>query len=428
MQPKHHTPQQASDSPWLKIGGSLLIGMFVSYLDRTNLSVALPELSQDLGFAGSNFAQVSSWALTTFLIGYTIANILGGLFTRNADPKRVALWCVTLWSIATVAVGFTHSIWVLLICRVILGITEGIYWPQQSRFARAWFSPQQRTRANSVVQFYGQYLALALGFIVLTPLYDAFGWRVLFFITGGLGLVVIVPLYMKYLRPEAEAPYRDEKVHSSVAVKLSLASFGGPAFFLLIFTYIAQSMLFWGITLWIPLVVRSLGFTGFSQAIASAVPYLAAVLLAIPIARISDKTNRRVLIASLGLLIPGCLIITLPLIDSAVLKIALITVAMGYYASSFTPNIWSLIQNSVAPNATGPAAGIINGIGSGGGGTIAGLLVGMMYMKTGSYLAGFVVIGIIVVCGGLSLMLWGRLQRKPAASRPPLGADSQQLN
>lgn len=406
------TINSTSDSPWLKIGGSLLLGMFVSYLDRTNLSVALPELSKDLGFAGANFAEVSSWALTTFLIGYTIANVLGGLFTRKADPKRVAIWCVTLWSIATIIVGFTHSIWVLLACRILLGITEGIYWPQQSRFARAWFSPQQRTRANSVVQFYGQYLALALGFIILTPMYDAFGWRVLFFITGGLGLAIIVPLYLRNLRPEIEAPYRDEHAATGSSEKLTLASFGGPAFFFLIFTYIAQSMLFWGITLWIPLVVRSLGFTGFSQAIASAVPYLAAVLLAIPIAKISDKTNKRVLIASLGLLIPGCLIISLPLIDNAVLKIALITLAMGYYASSFSPNIWSLIQGSVSPHATGPAAGIINGIGSGGGGTIAGFLVGMMYLKTGSYLAGFVVIGVIVICGAVSLMIWGQMQKR----------------
>ncbi len=411
MQAEHHV-NNSSNSPWLKIGGSLLVGMFVSYLDRTNLSVALPELSKDLGFAGANFAEVSSWALTTFHIGYTIANVLGGLFTRRADPKRVAIWCVTIWSIATVLIGFTNSIWVLLVCRIILGIAEGIYWPQQSRFARAWFPPQQRTRANSVVQFYGQYLALALGFIILTPMYDAFGWRILFFITGGLGLVIIVPLYLRNLRPEAQAPYRDEKVVTDKIEKLTLASFGGPSFFLLIFTYITQSMLFWGITLWIPLVVRSLGFTGFSQAVASAVPYLAAVLLAIPIAKISDKTNKRVLIASLGLLIPGCLIIFLPLIENGVLKIALITIAMGYYASSFSPNIWSIIQGSVSPNATGPAAGIINGIGSGGGGTMAGLLVGMMFMKTGSYLAGFSVIGVIVICGAISLIIWGWLQKK----------------
>lgn len=48
---------------------------------------------------------------------------------------------------------------------------------------------------------------------------------------------------------------------------------------------------------------------------------------------------------------------------------------MGYYAASFT-NIWSIIQSNVKPHAIGPASGIINGIGAGGGGTLAGLMVG----------------------------------------------------
>src|SRR4051812_7298176 len=78
-----------SQSRWWSIGGSLLIGLFVAYLDRTNLSVSLPQLSKDMGFAGDSFAVTSSWALTIFLIGYALANILGGIVTRRMDPKPV---------------------------------------------------------------------------------------------------------------------------------------------------------------------------------------------------------------------------------------------------------------------------------------------------------------------------------------------------
>ncbi|HWL82541.1 MAG TPA: MFS transporter [Roseomonas sp.] len=420
-----NTPS-AARSPWWSIGGSLLIGLFVAYLDRSNLSVGLPALSQDLGFAGEHFAVVSSWALTIFLIGYAFANILGGILTRRHDPKTVVIWCVAIWSLATVVVGFTGSVAVLLVCRFILGVTEGIYWPQQSRFARAWFAPQERTTANSLIQYYGQYAALAIGFMLLTPIYDAFGWRVLFFITGALGLVIIVPLYMVALRPEAEAPYCEAPAAASQ--KLTLASLGGPPFLLLLFSYITQGMLFWGITLWIPLAVRSIGFTGFSQAIASALPYFAAVLLALPIARISDRTNRRVLIAALGLLIPGALMMMLPLVESGPAKLALITVALGYYASSFTPNIWSILQSTAKPEAVGPAAGIINGIGAGGGGTVAGFLVGMLYSSTGSYMSGFMVLGGLVILGGISLLAYGwlapRAGGKADVALPPSGQSS----
>ena len=404
-------------SKWWSIGGSLMIGLFVAYLDRSNLSVSLPSVAQDLGFAGDGFPVTSSLALTTFLIGYAVANVLGGILTRRLDPKIVVIWSFALWSVATVVIGFTSSLTVLLVCRAILGLAEGVYWPQQSRFARGWFAADELTKANSLIQYYGQYLALAIGFMILTPIYQAFGWRILFFLTGGLGLVFIVPLYMKSLRPETEAPYRIE-ASGQPSAPLTFEALGGLSFVFLVFSYVTQGMLFWGITLWIPLVVKSLGFTGFDQALASAVPYAAAVLFAIPMSIISDKTNKRVLIASLGLLIPGGLLLLLPQVDSGMAKLALITVALGLYAASYTPNIWSILQSTVAPEAIGPASGIMNGLGAGGGGTIAGFLVGMVNAATGSYMSGFMVLGALVILGGIALLVYGRLKMEALVADP----------
>jgi MFS family permease len=396
-------------SKWWNVGGTLMIGLFVAYLDRSNLSVSLPSVAQDLGFAGDGFTVTSSLALTLFLIGYAVANILGGILTRKLDPKTVVIWTFALWSIATVVIGFTSSLMVLLICRAILGLAEGVYWPQQSRFARGWFAADELTKANSLIQYYGQYLALAVGFMVLTPIYLAFGWRPLFYLTGALGLIAIVPLYAFCLRPESQAPYRIEASGRPNA-PLTFEAFGGLPFVLLVFSYVTQGMLFWGITLWIPLAVKSLGFTGIEQALASAVPYAAAVLFAVPMSMISDRTGKRVLIASLGLIFPGALLLLLPQVDSGLAKLALITVALGLYAASYTPNIWSILQSTVAPEAIGPASGIMNGLGAGGGGTIAGFLVGMIYGATGSYMPGFMTLGGLVILGGLALLTYGRLK------------------
>jgi len=415
MDAKSATVFQDEQAPWWRIGGTLLVGLFVAYLDRTNLSVSIQAVSRDLNFAGDAFSVTSSWALTIFLIGYAVANILGGFLTRRMDPKPVVIACFLTWSVATVIVGFTASIGVLLACRFILGVAEGIYWPQQSRFARAWFAPAQLTTANSLIQYYGQFLALAIGFFVLTPIYDALGWRILFYITGGIGIVLIVPLYLAMLRPEREAPYGTVRA-DGVPARLTLAAFGGPAFLLMVFSYITQGMLFWGITLWIPLAVRSLGFTGWSQAAASALPYIAALLLAIPMAAVSDRTQRRVAVAASGLIAAGLLLLLLPVVDAPALKLALITLAMGIYAASYTPNIWSILQSTVHPDAVGAASGIMNGIGAGAGGTLAGFLVGLIQARTGSYIPGFVVLGALVLSGGAALLLYGRLTRSRLAS------------
>jgi MFS family permease len=179
--------------------------------------------------------------------------------------------------------------------------------------------------------------------------------------------------------------------------------------------YITQGMLFWGITLWIPLAVRSLGFSGMGQALASALPHFAAIALTVPMSILSDRTGKRVLIASTGLLVPGLLLLLLPQLESGYGKLMLITVAMGIYASSFTPNIWSILQSTVEPPAIGAAAGIMNGLGAGGGGTLAGFLVGLLQGWTGSHMAGFGVLGGLSVLGGVSLLIYGRVKERQMA-------------
>jgi MFS family permease len=68
-----------------------MLGLFVAYLDRTNLSVAITSVAKDLSFAGANFAATASLSLTIFLIGYASANILRGIFTRGIEPKVIVI-------------------------------------------------------------------------------------------------------------------------------------------------------------------------------------------------------------------------------------------------------------------------------------------------------------------------------------------------
>jgi len=160
------------------------------------------------------------------------------------------------------------------------------------------------------------------------------------------------------------------------------------------------------------MAVKSLGFTGTSQALGSSLPYFAAVILAVPMSIISDKTGKRVLIAALGLFIPGLLLIMLPMVESGLLKLIGITLALGFHASSFTPNFWSVVQSSVEPQAVGPAAGIVNGFGAGGGGTTAGFLVGFVHQMTGSYMYGFGALGVMMILASLALIIFEKVKAK----------------
>ncbi|MCG5216394.1 MFS transporter [Streptosporangium soli] len=419
--PSTHTlPAQAPHLPhkWLRISGLLLVGLFVAYLDRSNLSVAIKNISTDLGFSGDEFAATSSLALTAFLVGYLISNFLGGFLTARIDAKWILLATVAGYSLCTLLIGFVESVEALVALRVGVGIFEGIYWPQQFRMAKAWFDEREMTRASAMIQYYGQYLALALGFFLLTPFEASFGWRPMFWALGAIGLVVILPLYARFL-PTAPAATTAPRIPGSSGParrKLTFAAFGGWRFVLIVFSYFTNGMLFWGITLFIPLIVPTFGFAPSVNGLLAAAPYLVSLVLTIPMMILGDRTGRRGPIAISGLVVGGVLLACVALTGSPVLQFTLICLGLGYFTAAYTPNIWAIAVTDLPAHAVGPATGIINGFGAGGGGIVAGALVSALLAATGTYALGLSVLGLVAILGGLALLLYTRM--RPATPVP----------
>lgn len=405
---------------WITVGLLLAVGLFVAYLDRSNLSIGIHGVARDLDFEGDAFPAISSLMLTAFLWGYLVSNLLGGVLTARFDAKWILLITVLGYSVCTLLIGFTHDVTTLIILRVGVGIFEGFYWPQQFRLAKAWFDESEMSRASAMIQYYGQYFALALGFFVMTPVYAALDWRPLFWILGAIGIVVIVPLYAFYLRSQPGAslfaPLRiATDKQSGPRERFTFSSLGGWKFVLIVFSYFTNGMLFWGITLFLPQTVATFELNPTLSGLAAATPYLVSLVLTIPMIAISDKTGKRGSIAVSGLIVGGVLIACLPFTSDPILEFILISLGLGYFTAAYTPNIWAIAVTRLSSSAVGPATGIINGFGAGGGGIVAGALVGALLAATGSYFTGFAVLGLAAIAGGLALAVYVRL----TAERPP---------
>jgi MFS family permease len=410
----HPLPATVPSLPhkWLRISGLLLVGLFVAYLDRSNLSIGIKNISTDLGFAGDGFAATSSLALTAFLVGYLISNFLGGFLTARVDAKWILLVTVAGYSLCTLLIGFTDSVGVLVALRVGVGVFEGVYWPQQFRMAKAWFDEREMTRASAMIQYYGQYLALALGFFLLTPIEASFGWRPMFWALGAIGLLVVLPLYARFLptAPGTTTRATPEERGGGAGGRLTFAAFGGGRFLLLVFSYFANGMLFWGITLYIPLIVPTFGFAPSVNGLLSAAPYLVSLVLTVPMMLLGDRTGRRGPIAVSGLVVGGVLLACVALTGSPVAQFSLICLGLGYFTAAYTPNIWAIAVTDLPAHVVGPATGIINGFGAGGGGVVAGALVGALLAATGTYTLGLSILGLVAILGGLALFLYTRMR------------------
>ena len=85
--------------------------------------------------------------------------------------------------------GVVASLPMLLFARIGVGIFEAPCFPANSRILATWFPQQERARANSIYSV-GQYAGIAFLSVPLFWVTQQFGWRGLFFLAGGFGIVL----------------------------------------------------------------------------------------------------------------------------------------------------------------------------------------------------------------------------------------------
>ena len=88
----------------------------------------------------------------------------------------------------------------LLVFRAGLGVAEAPCYPCNSRILSTWFPQTERAKATGVYSV-GQYFGLAFLTPLLFWIVASFGWRALFLIVGGIGVVYGWAWYMLYRDP-----------------------------------------------------------------------------------------------------------------------------------------------------------------------------------------------------------------------------------
>ena len=169
---------------WIPILALVACGTMINYLDRTVLGIAAPFLTADLGLSAAKMGLVFS----AFSWSYALLQIPGGIFLDRFGTRVTYFIAVVAWSLCTAWMGVVRSLNSLILTRIGVGIFEAPCFPANSRILATWFPQHERARANSIYSF-GQYVGLGFLSVPLFWITQRFGWRGLFFIVGGLGVV-----------------------------------------------------------------------------------------------------------------------------------------------------------------------------------------------------------------------------------------------
>jgi sugar phosphate permease len=156
----------------------------ITYMDRSNISVAQPEIARQFGLSKSAMGLI----LAAFTWAYALGQIPSGWFGDRFGPKRVLTIIMTLWSATAVMTGAALGFGTLFGARFLLGVSEAGAFPVASRGMQLWFPRVERGRIQGITHFFSRFAVAVTPFIAGSILL-AFGWRAIFYIFGSLGIV-----------------------------------------------------------------------------------------------------------------------------------------------------------------------------------------------------------------------------------------------
>ncbi|WP_031364735.1 MFS transporter [Caballeronia sordidicola] len=178
----------------------LLAATILNYVDRSALGIVAPGLSKGLALNRMEMGEL----FAGFGLAYSIALVPGGVLTDVLGSRLAYGLSLLGWSFATLTQGFATGYHMLLGSRLAIGAMEAPAFPSNARAVTLWFPARERGFATSVYVM-GQYIGTPLFTGLLLWISAAYGWRSVFFVTGGVGILFSLLWYGVYRDPHRHA-------------------------------------------------------------------------------------------------------------------------------------------------------------------------------------------------------------------------------
>jgi sugar phosphate permease len=163
----------------------LWLAFFFNQADRQVFAVVLPLLRRDLGLSDVQLGLVGSVFVVANGLMVPVAGFLGDWVSR----RRIVSGSLLGWSVATVCTGYANGLAALVGVRSLAtGVGEAFFFPSAVAMLAA---EHDKTRARALSLFQTSvYMGLIASGWIGGALAERFGWRSVFWIFGGIGIVL----------------------------------------------------------------------------------------------------------------------------------------------------------------------------------------------------------------------------------------------
>lgn len=396
------------------------------FLDRVNVGFAALTMNKDLGI--SDIAYGIGGGI--FFIGYFFFEVPSNVILARVGARAWIFRIMITWGLISMAMAFAqgpHSMYAL---RFLLGLAEAGFFPGIVYYLTHWFPGAMRGR------FMAMFLAaIALANVIGAPLsslllgmegfHGLHGWQWLFLIEGIPALVLgfCVLVWLPDSPQKATWLNADEK--QIIAARLAQdppADHEGlwpmlrdARVWLLAIPDFGIVLGLYGVGLWLPQIVKGLGFDTMETGFVVAMPYVLAVFAMIAWGASSDRSGDRIWHTSAASLLAALSLFAAALLGTSLWSVIALSLAIvGIYAGLTV--FWTLPPSFLRGTAAAGGIALINSIANLGG-FFGPYLMGWLKTSTGGYSAGFAVLGVgQIVAAILVLALSATLARRTASA------------
>jgi len=379
-----------------------------------NIGTAGPPLQKDLGLTNTELGL----AFSAFAYPYAFFQIAGGWLGDRLGPRMTLIICGTIWSAATVLIGFVEGAMSLVAARFLLGVGEGAAFPTATRALAAWLPAERRGFAQGITHSFARF-GNAISPPIIAALVAAYTWRGSFIVVGVISFLWVV-VWALYFRddPRSHPGITREEIAKLPAERLSSMKRGVPFWRLfrrmipVTATDFCYGWILWLYLNWIPsFFLHQYHLDLKKSALFASGVFFAGVVGDTVGGVVSDRILKRTgrsSIARTGIIVFGflgsflCMLPVLYVTD--ITTIALCLSGAFFFAELIVAPIWA-VPMDIAPEYSGTASGFMN-FGFGVAGMISPVVFGYIIDKTGNWTYPFVAsLGFLLLGAILALFM-----------------------
>ncbi|KWC90986.1 MFS transporter [Burkholderia cepacia] len=398
----------------------LMLCYVVAYLDRVNVGFAKLQMSQDLAFSETVFGLGAG----IFFLGYFLFELPSNMLMHRIGARIWIARIMITWGLLSGLFAFVQTPTQFYVLRFLLGLAEAGFYPGVILYLTYWFPSHRRAKIIAVFMS-----AIPVSGIFGNPLsgwiMERFhggsgfhGWQWMFMIEAVPAVLVGIATILYLDNSIRGAKWLDEREKQLLEDEIAAqpqeqqqhghslkAVFADPRMWWMSLIYFAFVTGQYGLTFWMPTLVKSTGITDTLQiGLLSAIPFLVAIVVMNLFGHSADKRRER----RWHLIVPALMgavgfAVAASYSHNTAVSIVFLSLAAGGVLTC-APLFWSLPTAFLAGSAAAAGIAIINSVGN-----LAGFaspyVIGYLKDVTHSTASGMYVLAAMLVIGAIAVWL-----------------------